>query len=698
MAKERLFFICSVAFLGIIAAFLFHQPSTKADEQKTHIVEETKKNKELERPEPLPLAQGKISVPYRFPNKASSVQFLSPGKRVDVIFTSKENMALSSVSLMLLKNLQVLDIGDYGKQNVNEPVEIMLEMTPRESEIFSYAQNSGNISLAITETTSSGSNPLAQSLLESKSYENFNSILITHVMRSLFPTVDMKVTSTLKGYIVEGLVKDPRTSENILKTLDMLSSGGSKTVINLMEEEWRGHEANEPIFEPKINGNVIVPHEFSPDALTIQFLKPDMHVDVKYSFKMDLGFGTDGVPLIRNVRVAAVKELENKKTINKADSKNSRPNLEIYLEMSPRQAEIYMYALQSGSVTFMLAADDPEQDPDSLVNRLLVSGSTGQFHSALVTHMVRSLFPGVNVKVTESHNGYIVEGNVPAPQVADKILEILQRLTPAGQKGIISLLEIDPQQVLINVRVFEIAKSVKARLGINWKAIFQNDGASAIYSAVYPSPPATDPNFSINASGIRFGKWSLSTLIDLLEEDGFLRILAEPNLTTVSGTTAHFFAGGEFPILVPQGGTLLGTVTVEYKKYGVLLDFTPRVDINGLITMHVVPEVSNIDKENSVVIQGFVIPSLVTRRVDTIVKLWPGQSYLIAGLFQNQMLDVNDNLFGLDRLPIIGPIFSSKHCEDRRTELIVVITPYLINNECEANENQTSECSGALDE
>jgi pilus assembly protein CpaC len=160
-------------------------------------------------------------------------------------------------------------------------------------------------------------------------------------------------------------------------------------------------------------------------------------------------------------------------------------------------------------------------------------------------------------------------------------------------------------------------------------------------------------------------------------------VIAEPNLTTVSGQPAHFFAGGEIPILVPQGGTLAGTVTVVYKKFGVILDFTPVVDLNGLITMHVTPEVSRIDKENSVVLAGFVIPGLTTRRASTTVKLWSGQCYAIAGLLQNERITDIDSLCGLDRLPVIGPIFRSRRSETKQTELMIVLAPYLVNTECQ---------------
>ena len=179
------------------------------------------------------------------------------------------------------------------------------------------------------------------------------------------------------------------------------------------------------------------------------------------------------------------------------------------------------------------------------------------------------------------------------------------------------------------------------------------------------------------------GNFNLTALIDMLEEDGDTKVLAEPNLTTVSGATAKFFAGGEFPILIPQGGNLIGTVIVDFKKFGVSLEFTPVVDLNGLITMHIVPEVSDLDRENGVILAGFVIPGLRLRRVDTIVKLWPGQSYVLAGLYLDGLTNTNDNLYGLNKIPFIGSLFGSNRYEDARTELLFIVTPYLVQDDSE---------------
>lgn len=293
--------------------------------------------------------------------------------------------------------------------------------------------------------------------------------------------------------------------------------------------------------------------------------------------------------------------------------------------------------------------------------------------------MLRDLFPFVHLTAIASPKGIIIEGDVPNPQLAAKINEVITKLIPGGELAVIDLMKIEPQQVLLCVKVFEVAKDITSRVGINWQVLFQTSTQSLAFGSIFPAIPGGNPNYQVKGNGT-YGNYTLSTILDMLEEDGVAKLLAEPNLTTVSGVKAQFFSGGEFPVIIPQGGQLIGTVTIEYKKYGMILEFTPEVDLSGLISLHVVPEVSELDKENSVVISGFVIPALITRKVDTIVKLWPGQSYLIAGLYMDQLADVNDSLYGLGKIPLIGSIFSSNDYHDRRQELLVMVTPYLINN------------------
>jgi pilus assembly protein CpaC len=163
--------------------------------------------------------------------------------------------------------------------------------------------------------------------------------------------------------------------------------------------------------------------------------------------------------------------------------------------------------------------------------------------------------------------------------------------------------------------------------------------------------------------------------LDLLQKDGLVTTLAEPNLTALSGETASFLAGGEFPIPVSQS---LGAITIEYKQYGVGLAFTPIVLSDGRFSMRVRPEVSELSNEGSVRLNNFVVPALTTRRAETTVELGSGQSFMIAGLLRNRNTnDINKAPF-LGDLPVLGALFRSTAFRRDETELVIIVTPYLV--------------------
>ncbi len=170
-----------------------------------------------------------------------------------------------------------------------------------------------------------------------------------------------------------------------------------------------------------------------------------------------------------------------------------------------------------------------------------------------------------------------------------------------------------------------------------------------------------------------------TVFIDALKEEGLLKVLAEPTLITLSGKTANFLAGGEFPIPVPQssggGGT---TITIEYKPFGVGLNFTPTVLSNKKINMQVTPEVSELDFSNALTISGFVVPSITTRRVSTVIELADGQSFAIAGLLKDDVREIVSKFPLLGDIPILGALFRSTSFKKNESELIVIVTPHLV--------------------
>src|SRR5206468_2711605 len=179
---------------------------------------------------------------------------------------------------------------------------------------------------------------------------------------------------------------------------------------------------------------------------------------------------------------------------------------------------------------------------------------------------------------------------------------------------------------------------------------------------------------TLGAVGHILGLNLLGTL-DIAAQDGLATILAEPNLTALSGETASFLAGGEFPIPISQGNN---AVSVEYKSYGVGLAFTPVVLADGRISMRVRPEVSQLSDAGAVTLGGYRVPALLTRRAETTVELGSGQSFMIAGLLQNTTNNSVDKTPLLGDLPILGALFRSTKFQRQETELVIVVTPYLV--------------------
>ncbi len=173
---------------------------------------------------------------------------------------------------------------------------------------------------------------------------------------------------------------------------------------------------------------------------------------------------------------------------------------------------------------------------------------------------------------------------------------------------------------------------------------------------------------------------SWTFFIDAIKDEGLLRILAEPTLITLSGKPAHFLAGGEFPVPVPQSGaaSISSNITIQYKPFGVGLNFTPTVLSNQKISMEISPEVSELDFTNAVSFQGFVIPAITTRRVSTVVELADGQSFAIAGLLNDRYIERVRKYPFIGDIPIIGTLFKTSSFEKQERELIVLVTPHLV--------------------
>ena len=330
-----------------------------------------------------------------------------------------------------------------------------------------------------------------------------------------------------------------------------------------------------------------------------------------------------------------------------------------------------------------------------------------------VDQMLRVAMPDARVAVsTMGTNTFLLTGTVGAPEDAAEA----QRLVAAfvgKEANVISRLKLaTPLQVNLQVRFAEVSRSLVKTLGTNLTTVDGSGGIKfglgsgrSLGSSFTTNPnlpfgvgnspsgyiidPITNkvilaPGSSISAlSGSNtlagMGKFlgmNILGALDAGETAGLVTTLAQPNLTALSGETADFLAGGEYPIPISQG---LGSTSIEYKKYGVSLSYTPTVLANGRISIRVRPEVSELSSEGSVSLNGFSVPALTIRRAETTIELGSGQSFMIAGLLSNKAQNSIQKLPGAGDMPILGALFRSTNFRKGETELVIVVTPYLVN-------------------
>jgi pilus assembly protein CpaC len=232
------------------------------------------------------------------------------------------------------------------------------------------------------------------------------------------------------------------------------------------------------------------------------------------------------------------------------------------------------------------------------------------------------------------------------------------------------------QQVLLHVRFAEVQRSATKELGINNLYRYSTDEKSLTLAS---GKGASIDSLALAAASVFTGNYRIDTAIDALENKGLLRTLAEPNIIALSGDTAKFLAGGEFPIPIANSlSNGINTITVEFKEFGVSLAFTPTVIGKELINLTLKSEVSAIDPSLTVSTNQIVIPGLKVRRANTTVELKDGQSFAIAGLIQDDFRDGIDQVPGLGDIPVLGTLFRSTNFRRQQTELVVFITVHLV--------------------
>jgi pilus assembly protein CpaC len=315
---------------------------------------------------------------------------------------------------------------------------------------------------------------------------------------------------------------------------------------------------------------------------------------------------------------------------------------------------------------------------------LLVYGRGGQLHEVIdvrVGYDPRALqedlavaFPGEDIRVLPLGEGVLLTGQVSDTGVATRAKALADRFAPNAVTSNLSARS--SQEVVLEVRVLEDSRSLLHDMGISLdihngsfqvltgRGLIGSDGAAGVLTLTGHS-----------------GNTTVDAQLAALENKGLIRTLAKPNLVAISGEKASFLAGGEFPYPVPQNsnGTAGGTtITVEFREYGVKLDFQPVVQDNGLIRLEVSPEVSQLDPTNSLRINGFTIPGLISRKTTTTVELHDGAALAIGGLFQHQYQNTVSQVPGLGSIPVVGALFRSARWQNNETELLIIVTPRLV--------------------
>jgi pilus assembly protein CpaC len=337
-----------------------------------------------------------------------------------------------------------------------------------------------------------------------------------------------------------------------------------------------------------------------------------------------------------------------------------------------------------------------------------------------IDQMLSMAMPDANIAVSTSNNFVLLTGTVGSPDDVSEVEGLVQAYVGEDVKVVSRLKTATPMQVNLQVRIAEVSRSLAKEIngnlvtrdtsggflfglnrgrGIGSISNFNTSGlpnldASNLFglpagSISLPFDPATG-NFitggtsfnytdvaglnTVKAAGKLFGM-DIMTAFDVAERSGLISTLATPNLTTISGETATFLAGGQFPVPVAQG---LGDISVQYRDYGVSLSYTPTVLANGRISIRVAPEVSEISSQGAVRLNGFEIPAITIRKAETTVELGSGESFMIAGLLQNNYSSSIDKTPGLGDVPVLGNLFKSDGFRRNETELMIVVTPYLV--------------------
>jgi len=339
---------------------------------------------------------------------------------------------------------------------------------------------------------------------------------------------------------------------------------------------------------------------------------------------------------------------------------------------------VYLFGRRAGS-TSLYAVDNNDQI-------LLRTAVVVEHNLTALRSAIDLLAPGNRIKAASVDGSIVLDGTVDTPVQAQELRELGERFLGKDEVLLYRVRVAESTQVHLRVRVAEVSREVIKQFGINWDTVFETGdllfgfatGRSAFGVAgnVLRGPSNASGGVpDLFASSFTPGDNVINTAIDALAQEGLVNVLAEPNLTALSGETASFLAGGEFPIPVATDDN---EIEIEFKEFGIQLAFTPTVLSGSRISLRVRPEVSELSEDGAIEINGLTIPALKTRRAETTVELGSGQSFAIGGLLSSGVQNAVSKTPGLGDLPVLGTLFRSTAFRRDETELVIIVTPYLV--------------------
>jgi pilus assembly protein CpaC len=350
----------------------------------------------------------------------------------------------------------------------------------------------------------------------------------------------------------------------------------------------------------------------------------------------------------------------------------SNPEVIDYVPVSTR--EILLHAKGVGVATLVIWAKSGQRNFYNV---------NVEYNLEPVRKLLKDTFPSEDLRIVAARDTVTVSGQVSTQAVSDRAMATIMPLVKTAVNNMRIKAPAVDKQILLRVKFAELSRTYGNQFAINLVSTGATNTIGSVTTGQFGSvrPDVTGGSFSLTDALNIFAfrpDLNLGVIIKMLQSNGTLQILAEPNLVTNNGKEASFLVGGEFPVPILQGGGNSGAVTVQFKEFGIRLTFTPTITENGTLKLYVKPEVSTIDLARAVTFNGFTIPALSTRRVESTIELAPGQSFVIGGLIDDRTSETFSKIPGLSSIPLLGNLFKSRDENRQKSELIVMVTPEIV--------------------